>query len=66
MGDDRIVGMMTEGRKLHVPRQGGEQIEPFTRRALSIGPRVMFRVYRTSAAAEHPEAASWHSAPSPA
>ena len=59
-GDD-VVGM-TDNFKLHIMRQAGEQLEAFERRAAAIsGARVLFRVYRTPGAAEHPEAAPWQS-----
>ncbi len=57
-----VVGI-TNGNKLHIMRQAGEQLEAFERRSVAVsGARVLFRVYRThGTAAEHPEAAPWQS-----
>lgn len=63
-GGDDVIGM-TDNFRFCITRQGGEQLEAFERRAAAVsGARVLFRVYRTpGTAAEHPEAAPWHSAP---
>jgi len=66
MSSDHIVGM-SDNYKTFAPRQASEPFEAFERRALSIDPRIMFRVYRTpGAASERDETAEWHSTPSQA